>query len=184
MLIDHRDQEIVWRKTRNLELCFGTNVGTEQAKNEKISIYLGGRPTGVTRHRPWAAHQKPATAGRRFGQPCGGASPCTVPASPIWPSAPIRRPARRRCGPSCGREGERQTSMWEGGRRGTDGRTPGGTEGISKFISHQFPMVKILVWRKTRNFELCFGTIAEPTWGPSKQKMRKFRFNSVGGPPG
>ena len=26
------------RKTRNLELCFGTNMGTYQAKIEKISI--------------------------------------------------------------------------------------------------------------------------------------------------
>ena len=39
MLIDHRDQQIVQRKTRNLEICFGTNVGTNQAKIEKISIY-------------------------------------------------------------------------------------------------------------------------------------------------
>ena len=38
MLIDHQDQQIVRRKTRNLELCFGTNVGTNQAKIEKISI--------------------------------------------------------------------------------------------------------------------------------------------------
>ena len=38
MLIDHQDQQIVRRKTRNLELCFGTNVGTNQAKFEKISI--------------------------------------------------------------------------------------------------------------------------------------------------
>ena len=39
MLIDHHDQQIVQRKTRNLKLCFGTNVGTNQAKIEKISIY-------------------------------------------------------------------------------------------------------------------------------------------------
>ena len=38
MLIDHHDQQIVLRKTQNLELCFGTNVGTNQAKFEKISI--------------------------------------------------------------------------------------------------------------------------------------------------
>ena len=38
MLIDHRDQQIVLRKTRNLESCFGTNVGTNQAKIEKLSI--------------------------------------------------------------------------------------------------------------------------------------------------
>ena len=38
MLIDHHDQQIVRRKTRILELCFGTNVGTNQAKIEKISI--------------------------------------------------------------------------------------------------------------------------------------------------
>ena len=38
MLIDHHDQQIVRRKTQNLELCFGTNVGTNQAKIEKISI--------------------------------------------------------------------------------------------------------------------------------------------------
>ena len=38
MLIDHQDQQIVLRKTRNLELCFGTNVGTHPAKIEKISI--------------------------------------------------------------------------------------------------------------------------------------------------
>ena len=38
MLIDHHGQQIVWLKTRNLHLCFGTNVGTNQAKIEKISI--------------------------------------------------------------------------------------------------------------------------------------------------
>ena len=40
MLIDHQDQQIVRRKTQNRELCFGTNVGTNQAKidSEKISI--------------------------------------------------------------------------------------------------------------------------------------------------
>ena len=38
MLIDHHDQQIVRRKTQNLELCFGTNMGTNQAKIEKISI--------------------------------------------------------------------------------------------------------------------------------------------------
>ena len=38
MLIDHHDQQIVRRRTQNLELCFGTNVGTNQAKIEKISI--------------------------------------------------------------------------------------------------------------------------------------------------
>ena len=39
MLINHHDQQIVRRrKTRNLKLCFGTNVGTNQAKIEKISI--------------------------------------------------------------------------------------------------------------------------------------------------
>ena len=37
MLIDHHDQQIVRRKTQNLELCFGTNMGTNQAKIEKIS---------------------------------------------------------------------------------------------------------------------------------------------------
>ena len=38
MLIDHHGQQIVRRKTRNLEFCFGTNMGTNQAKIEKISI--------------------------------------------------------------------------------------------------------------------------------------------------
>ena len=38
MFIDHCDQHIVWRKTCDLELCSGTNVGTNQAKIEKISI--------------------------------------------------------------------------------------------------------------------------------------------------
>ena len=38
MLIDHQDQQIVQRKTQNLELCIGTNVGTNQSKIEKISI--------------------------------------------------------------------------------------------------------------------------------------------------
>ena len=38
MLIDHQDQQIVRRKTQNLDLCFGTKVGTNQAKIEKISI--------------------------------------------------------------------------------------------------------------------------------------------------
>ena len=38
MLTDHHDQQIVLQKTRNLELCFGTNVGTKQAKIQKISI--------------------------------------------------------------------------------------------------------------------------------------------------
>ena len=38
MLIDHHDQQIVLQKTQNLELCFGTNVGTNQAKIEIISI--------------------------------------------------------------------------------------------------------------------------------------------------
>ena len=38
MLIDHHDQQIVRRKSRNLELCFRTNVGTNQTKIEKISI--------------------------------------------------------------------------------------------------------------------------------------------------
>ena len=37
MLIDHSNQQIVRRKTRNFELCFGTNVGTDQAKFEKNS---------------------------------------------------------------------------------------------------------------------------------------------------
>ena len=36
MLIDHRVQQIVRRRTQNLELCFGTNVETNQAKTEKI----------------------------------------------------------------------------------------------------------------------------------------------------
>ena len=38
MLIDHHDQQIVWRKTQNLKLCFETNVGTNQAQIEKILI--------------------------------------------------------------------------------------------------------------------------------------------------
>ena len=38
MLIDHHVQQIVRRKTQNLELCFGANVGTNQANIEKISI--------------------------------------------------------------------------------------------------------------------------------------------------
>ena len=38
MLINHHDQQLVLRKTRNLELCFGTNVGTNKAKIEKILI--------------------------------------------------------------------------------------------------------------------------------------------------
>ena len=38
MLIDHQDQQIVRQQTQNLELCFGTNVGTNQAKIEKLSI--------------------------------------------------------------------------------------------------------------------------------------------------
>ena len=38
MLIDHQDQQSVRQKTRNLELCFGTNVGTHPAKIEKILI--------------------------------------------------------------------------------------------------------------------------------------------------
>ena len=38
MLIDHHVQQIVLRKTQNLELCFGANVGTNQANIEKISI--------------------------------------------------------------------------------------------------------------------------------------------------
>ena len=38
MLIEYKDQQSVWRKIRNLELCFGTNVGTHPAKIEKISI--------------------------------------------------------------------------------------------------------------------------------------------------
>ena len=38
MLIDHYYQQIVRRKAWNLDLCFGTNVGTNQAKIEKISI--------------------------------------------------------------------------------------------------------------------------------------------------
>ena len=38
MLIDHRNQQIVLRKTQYIESCFGTNVGTDQAKFEKISI--------------------------------------------------------------------------------------------------------------------------------------------------
>ena len=38
MLIDHRYQQTVRRKTQNLELCFGTNVGTDQSKIEIISI--------------------------------------------------------------------------------------------------------------------------------------------------
>ena len=39
MLFDHRDQQIVRRKTRNLKSCLGTSVGTNQAKFEKNSIY-------------------------------------------------------------------------------------------------------------------------------------------------
>ena len=38
MFIDHHVQQMVRQKTQNLELCFGTNVGTNQAKIEKISI--------------------------------------------------------------------------------------------------------------------------------------------------
>ena len=38
MLIDHHDQQIVLLETRNLKLCFGTSMGTNQAKIEKISI--------------------------------------------------------------------------------------------------------------------------------------------------
>ena len=38
MLIDRHDQQIVQRKTQNLELCFMTDVGTNQAKIEKIWI--------------------------------------------------------------------------------------------------------------------------------------------------
>ena len=39
MLIDHHNQQIVRRReTRNVELFFGTDVGTNQAKIEKISI--------------------------------------------------------------------------------------------------------------------------------------------------
>ena len=38
MSIDHHVQLIVRRKTQNLEFCFGTNVRTNQAKIEKISI--------------------------------------------------------------------------------------------------------------------------------------------------
>ena len=38
MFIDHCYYQIVWRKARNLELCFRTNVGTNQARIEKISI--------------------------------------------------------------------------------------------------------------------------------------------------
>ena len=39
MLINHREQQIVWLKTRNLEQCFGPNVGTDPAKFEKILIF-------------------------------------------------------------------------------------------------------------------------------------------------
>ena len=39
MLIDHQDQQCELLKIRNLELCFGTNVGTHPAKVGKISIY-------------------------------------------------------------------------------------------------------------------------------------------------
>ena len=38
MLIDHQDQQSVRRKAQNLELCFGTYVGTHPTKIEKISI--------------------------------------------------------------------------------------------------------------------------------------------------
>ena len=38
LLIDHHNQQIVRQKARNLQFCFGTNVGTNQAKIEKISI--------------------------------------------------------------------------------------------------------------------------------------------------
>ena len=30
MLINHHDEQIVWQKTRNLKLCFGTNVRKTQ----------------------------------------------------------------------------------------------------------------------------------------------------------
>ena len=49
MLIDHHDQQIVLRKTRNLDLCFRTNVGTNQAKIEKISISRAILPLGFLR---------------------------------------------------------------------------------------------------------------------------------------
>ena len=42
MLIYHQDQQIVLWKTQNLELCFGTNVGTNQAKIEKIQVSISG----------------------------------------------------------------------------------------------------------------------------------------------
>ena len=38
MFIDHHFQQIVRWKTRNLELCSGTNVGNNNEKIEKISI--------------------------------------------------------------------------------------------------------------------------------------------------
>ena len=40
LLIDHHDQQIVLRKARNFEFCFGTNAGTNKAKIEEISISL------------------------------------------------------------------------------------------------------------------------------------------------
>ena len=39
MLINHHDHQIVLRKTQNLEFCFGSNVGTNQATIETISIF-------------------------------------------------------------------------------------------------------------------------------------------------
>ena len=44
-----------------------------------------------TRRRLATAHQKAAAAGRGFGQPCGGALPCAVPAGPGRPKAPFSR---------------------------------------------------------------------------------------------
>ena len=52
MLIDHHDQQIVLQKARNLDLCFGTNLGTNQAKIEKISISQPYFAARTARARP------------------------------------------------------------------------------------------------------------------------------------
>ena len=61
MLIDHHDQQIVRWKTQNLELCFGTNVGTNQAKFEKISIsraILHGFLRSLVSDRMWSNRRR------------------------------------------------------------------------------------------------------------------------------
>jgi len=66
MFIDHRVQQMVRQKTQNLELCFGTNMRTNQAKIEKIRarfLERFGSDSCVLQSAPYDVKQIRTTGG-------------------------------------------------------------------------------------------------------------------------